>query len=540
MSPILIAAVGLAVLVVVLLLFVVSRIRVAGPNEAFIITGRKGKSSGDTSGQKVVMGASVFVVPFVQKLGAVDLSSRQIGVSVPAAVSSNGIRCVLEGVAVVKVGGTEELIRAAAQRFLGQQGEIDVFTREVLAGSLRAIVGRLSVEEIIRDRAAFAAAVAEEAENSLTGQGLVLDTFQLQDIQAEGNYLLDLGRPEAARAEMEAAIAEANARREAEQARIAAEEQIAVANRELSLKQAEIKAQTDAAAAEAAAAGPLAQAARDQDVISAQEQVAARRAELKERELDTEVRKPADAERYAVEQNAAALKAKQIAEAEAQAEKARLSGAAEREQRTALAEAVKAEGLAEADATRAKGEAVGLAEAAAIRAKGEAEAEATRLANQAEQERRMKLAEATQAEGLAEAEATRAKGDAEAEAMEKKAEAYSLYGEAAVLDIVADTLPKVVAEAARPMSQIDKVTVISTDGASETVRNVTSTVAQGTELTKALLGVDLGALLQGFVASKAVGSVAAGAPAKAPEAAEDGPIDASGADAADDVVPAPS
>ncbi len=156
----------------------------------------------------------MFVVPFVQKLGVMGLTSRQIGVSVPAAVSANGIRCTLEGVAVVKVGGTEELIRAAGPRFLGQQGEIDVFTREVLAGSLRAIVGRLSVEEIIRDRAA---------------------------------------------------IAEAVARRESEQARILAEEAIAVSNRELALKQAEIKALTDAAAA-----GPLSQAAKDQEVIAAE------------------------------------------------------------------------------------------------------------------------------------------------------------------------------------------------------------------------------------------------------------------------------
>jgi flotillin len=120
-----------------------------------------------------------------------------------------------------------------------------------------------------------------------------------------------------------------------------------------------------------------------------------------------------------------------------------------------------------------------------------------------------------------------AKGQAEAEAMEKKAEAYKHYGEAAVLDIVAEALPKVVAEAARPMSQIDKVTVISTDGASQTVKNVTSTVAQGTELTKALLGVDLGELLQSFMAARvatapagpadgALEAVGVGAPADTP------------------------
>jgi flotillin len=448
MDPLTTAGLGLVALVVVLIAFVISRIKVAGPNEAFIITGRKGKlGSDDTSGQKVVMGASVFVIPFVQKLGVMGLTSRQIGVSVPAAVSSNGIRCSLEGVAVVKVGGTESLIRAAGQRFLGQQGEIDVFTREVLAGSLRAIVGRLSVEEIIRDRAAFAAAVAEEAENSLTGQGLVLDTFQLQDIQAEGDYLADLGRPEAARAEKEAAIAEAIARRESEQARIRAEEEIAIANRELQLKVAEIQAETDAALANAAASGPLAQAAKDQEVIVAQEQVAARRAELKEAELDTEIRRPADAARYAVEQEAEANKAREIAHAQAEAEQTRLSGAAERERRTALAEAVRAEGLADADAIKAKGE-------------------------------------------------------AEAEAMQKKAGAYKEYGDAAIVDIVAEALPKIVAEAARPMSQIDTMTVISTDGASQTARSVASTVAQGQEIAKSLFGIDLGELVQGFVEAK--------------------------------------
>lgn len=522
LNPIAIAGLGLVVLAVALVALVVSRIRVAGPNEAFIITGRKGKAGGnDTSGQKVVMGASVFVVPFVQKLGVMNLSSRQISVSVPAAVSANGIRCTLEGVAVVKVGGTEELIRAAAQRFLGQQTEIDVFTREVLAGSLRAIVGRLSVEEIIRDRARFAGAVAEEAENSLTGQGLVLDTFQLQDIQAEGDYLLDLGRPEAARAEKEAAIAEAIARREAEQARISAEEMIAVANRELQLKQAEIKAETDAAAANAAAAGPLSQAAKDQEVIAAQEQVAARRAALKEQELDAEVRKPADAQRYAVEQEAEANRSREISEAQAAAETTRLSGAAERERRTALAEATKAEGLAEADAAKAKGEALGLAEATAMRAKGEADAEATRLANQAEQDRRTGLAEAIRAEGLAEADSIKAKGDSTAEAMRKKADAYKEYGDAAVVDIMAEALPKIVAEAAAPMASIDTMTVVSTDGASNLVRSVSSTVAQSQELAKSLLGIDLSALVQGFVNS---GTTDAGEPV----------IDASAADAPSD------
>src|SRR5690606_34173428 len=138
-------------------------------------------------------------------------------------------------------------------------------------GSLRAIVGRLTVDAIIKDRAAFASAVAEEAETSLTNQGLSLDTFQLQDIQAEGTYLEDLGRPEAARVAQDAAIAEARARQASEQERLIAEENIAVAQRQLALRTADIQAETDAANARAAAAGPLAQAARDQEVLTEQE-----------------------------------------------------------------------------------------------------------------------------------------------------------------------------------------------------------------------------------------------------------------------------
>lgn len=238
----LIAIGGAVLLALILVLFVLSRIKVAGPNEAFIVTGRKGRTtqtadgarSTDNSGQKVVLGASVFVLPVVQKLQSLDLSSRRIDVGIRGAVSKQGIRADLHGVAIVKVGGTEDAIRAAAQRFLHQQDEIDNFTREVLAGALRSIVGRLTVEEVIRDRAAFASAVAEEAEHSMTNQGLVLDTFQLQDILAEGSYLQDLGRPEAARVLKDAAIAEARARQEAEQERLLAEEAIAEANRNLS------------------------------------------------------------------------------------------------------------------------------------------------------------------------------------------------------------------------------------------------------------------------------------------------------------------
>lgn len=493
------AGVGLLLLVILL---VVGRIKVAGPNEAFIITGRRGNPvhnpetgevSLDMSGQKVVMGASVFVLPFVQKLHVMDLSSRRIPVGITGAVSAQGIKCDLEGVAIVKVGGNEDAIRAAAQRFLIQQQGIEGFTQEVLAGSLRAIVGRLTVEEIIRDRAAFATAVAEEAESSLTNQGLVLDTFQLQDIRAEGDYLADLGRPEAARVKKEAAIAEARARQAAEQERLLAEEQIAVANRALALRKAEIQAETDAAAAEAAAAGPLAKAARDQEVLAEQEKVAERKAALTDRQLDTEIRKPADAHRYRVEQEAQAAKNAAIAKAEANriatigaaeatAEQTRLTGEGERQRREALAKAHEIEG-------RAKG--------------------------QAQKLEREAIAEAVEAEGKATAAAILATGQAEAEAMEQKARSFAQYGEAAIIDRLAEILPELVRAASEPVGAIDNLTVVSTDGATSVARSVAGNLEQGLQIGTALTGVDLKELLAGL-ASKVTGRQAGATPAAEP------------------------
>ncbi len=484
--PILTAAIaGLVVLLVLVVLLILTRYKVAGPNEAFIITGRKGHEMRDpgtgaisagSSGQKVVMGGGVFVVPFVQKRATLDLSSRRIPVQIRGAVSGQGIKLNLDAVAIVKVGGNEDSIRAAAQRFLTQQDEIETFTQEVLAGALRSIVGSLSVEQIIRDRAAFAQRVADESEASLTGQGLVLDTFQIQDITDDGSYLADLGRPEAAKIGQFAAIAEANARRAAEQARIVAEQEIAIATRQLVLKEAEIKAETDAAAAQAAAAGPLAQADRDQAILAEREKVAVRQAALKERELDSEVRKPADAQRYRFEteaqgrRNSAILEAEArkvaaIAAAEADAEKARLIGEGEKSRRSALAEAEAIEGAKRGEAEKARR----LAEADAVRAEGEASASATL-----------------------------ATGHAEAQAMEQRAEAFARYNEAAVLQMLIEMLPKVAAELARPMGSIDKLTVISTDGAGALPKQVTNNMVQTMELLKSTTGLDLEALVKKY------------------------------------------
>lgn len=462
----------LVVLAIVAVLVVATRYKIASPSEAFIITGRKGqavtnpetgKVTTDLSGQKVVMGGGVFVTPLTQRRHSLSLASRRISVRITGAVSKQGIRLNLDAVAIVKVGGTEDFVRAAAQRFLHQQDEIEGFTQEVLAGSLRSIVGTLTVDEIIRDRAAFAAQVAEESISSLSNQGLVLDTFQIQDVSDDSQYLTDLGRPEAAVAAQNAAIAEANSRQASSQAEAKAEEEIAEAQRDLDLRRSSFKADTDRAAADAAAAGDMAKAERDQEVLTSQERVAERQAALTERQLDTEVRKPADAARYQKEQEAQAQRNSEIF----------------------TAEASKATAIAKAEA-----------EADRVRLSASADAERVRLEGESEKNRRQALAEALRTEGESEAAAIRAKGEAEAETLQRRAEAFEQYGQAAISQMVIEMLPQLARELAAPLASIDDLTVISNDGAGQLSRSVAGNLHETLEVVKRTTGLDVLGLLQ--------------------------------------------
>jgi len=477
-----IAISGFAVLFVLLVGTIVTRYKVAGPNEAFIITGRRDKRAVDLTGQKVVVGGGTFVIPFVQSMARIPLSSLQITLQVHKAPSSQGISLNVQAVAVVKIGGDEEHIRAAAQRFLGQTDSIHVFTTEVLEGELRAIVGTLTVEQIIQDRGAFASKVAEAAEASLSVQGLTLDSFSIKDVSdAEGTYLRDLGRPEAAKIKQQADIAEAESHKISEQSRLAADEQVAIAERTLALKQAEIKVETDTALAQAAAAGPLAKAARDQEVLAEEAKVAERRAAVTEKQLEVDVRKPADAERYRIEQQAEAQRNATVSQAE---------GA--RTAKVANAEAEKAARIAAAEASAIEGERLG----------------------SAEKSRRALIADAVRLEGEAEAAAKQAVGEAEAKAMQARSDAYKEYGEAAILEMLVKILPEVARELAAPMGNIDQLTVVSTDGASALPKALASNMAQVVELVKTTTGFDLNAMIADSAASSASSSAASTAAAR--------------------------
>ena len=355
--PSIIGIFGAIVAVVLIALVIIKRYRIAKPDEAIIVTGGKGKevrsadgtTTRDLSGQKVVTGGGVFVLPFVQKSFSISLRSRRLSITTEAQ-TTDGITIQAQAVAVVKVGGTQEMIRAAAQRFLSNSDEIDESTQEVLSGSLRSIIGGLTVLQIIRDRAIVAQSVLEAAEDALTKQGLVVDTLQIQEIRDGADYISNIGRPEAAKVRQTADIAETNAYQASEEAKIAAEKVLLDRNRELKLRQAEIQAETDKASAQAAAADPLEKAIQQQTIVQQQEITAQREVALKKEQLNAEVRAVAEAEAFRVEAIAKAEAAATVAAAEAEAR------------------ALETKGLAEARATEAKG----LAEAQAIDARARA------------------------------------------------------------------------------------------------------------------------------------------------------------------------
>jgi len=496
--------IGVVVFVILVVLIVLLRgIKVAKPDEAIIVTSRQkalksGQVETENAGQRVVFGSRVFVKPIVEAYFKLSLRSRQLNVQATAQ-TRDAITIRVNAVAVVKVGGSESMVRAAAQRFLNQQDQIETSTEEVLSGSVRSIVGQLTVTEIITNRSALQGQVLEAVRESLDVQGLTIDTLQIKEIDDDNGYIKDLGRAEAARVKQVAEIAESVSRQASEEARIAADQAVAESQRKLDLRNAEIQKETDKARAEASAAAPLAEAIAQQEVVAQQEITAGKRVGLRKQELDAEIRAVADAEAYAIGKNA-----------EANATAAVANANADRDARRSAAEAIEAEGIAERNRRRSAAEAV--------------EAEGV-----AEKNRRIAASEALQAEGEAEAVAIRVRGNAEAEATKLKAEALAERAGDLLRQQIIDQLPEIVRAASEPLSSIGTMTVISSDGkgTEQVGQNVASQLTTVTQILKDLVGIDLGDIVTGRVTGQAIGEGLAGGSGSARRAAKPAKADGS-------------
>ena len=328
------------VILILILAFVASRYKVAGANEAIIVAGSRGAKVHDERGQqisapgdkgvKVVVGGGTIVMPLLNRVGRLKLTARQINVQLSDAVTSQGIKVQVQGVATFKIGRDVESLRNAAERFLDAKPEqVDSIVKNVLEGSLRSIVGTLTIEELIRDRQKLLQQVQDAAKGDLATSGLQIDAFTIQSFSDESNYIELLGQQSVATVTRDARMAKATTDQEAA-VREAEAQQIKInAARDVSLREAETKTQVTAAQARADQAGPLAQAEATQEVVRKQTELAQLEADRKEKELLSTTVKPAAADAQAVIARAEGQKRARIASAEADAETTRLEGGAE-------------------------------------------------------------------------------------------------------------------------------------------------------------------------------------------------------------------
>ena len=457
------AIIAIVVIAIIVIFLAVGYVK-APPDMAFIISGIKKKS-------KIVIGKAAIRIPFFERLDKLNLRLIPIDVKTSNAVpTADYININVDATVNVKISNEPEKLRLAAENFLNKNTEyIAGVAREVLEGNVREIVGKMKLEEMVSDRQKFATLVKENAEPDLAAMGLDIISFNVQNF-VDGNEVIEnLGIDNIVKIKKAAAIARAESERdikvaqaaadkESNDAAVAAQTEIAKKQNELAIKRSELQQEADTKKAMADAAYEIQKEEQRKtiEVTTANADIAKQEREIelkqkevavKEQALEAEVKKQAEADKYAAQQKAdAALY-----------------------QRQKEAEAKQFEAQRQAEARKAQ-------------------AEADRFAKEQE-------AEGIRAVGEAEAAAIQAKGVAEAEAMEKKAEAYAKYNKAGVAELMIKVLADVAAKIAEPLGQIDKITIIGGDGGSNGVEqvagNVPAVMAKLFESMREATGIDL-------------------------------------------------
>ena len=436
------------------------RYRTAKSNEALIITGprlgdpeKESNIFTDSEGRsmKIIRGGGYLLKRF-QTSTPVNLTSFQLKLSTPRVYTNGGVPIVADAVAMVKVADSLNGIANYAEQFLGKaQKEIEEEIIEVLGSNLRAILSKMTVEEINNDREKFNFDVSEIAQKQLDLMGFKITALGLTDIRdadEENGYLENLGRPRIAEVRKLAEIAEADSEREtrihrAKMDQEAKEEEykrqitIAESKKEKDLKDAAFKEETERARAKSEQSYELEKAKLAKEVKEEELtlQFLERERAVKLEEEESKVRKAkADADYYETTRKA-----------EAEARKAEIDGETKARIR-------REEGSAEADV---------------IRERGKAEAESRRLL---------------------------------AEAMEK-------HGDVIITEKLIEMLPIFAEKIAQPLTNIDSVKIIDSgngQGVPSFGRSITKTMVDMQEPLKEMTGIDFAELIKSY-ASKTRG-----------------------------------
>ena len=488
-----------AVIVVFILILLFSGYLKAPPDVAYIISGIRKKP-------RILVGKAGIRIPFFERVDKLALGAIQIDVKTKSSIpTAEYINVKVDSTVAVRVGRDPEMIALAAQNFLNiNRDTIALKINDLLEGNIREIVGQMKLTEMVSDRKSFSEKVQVNVVPDLAKLGLELVTFNVQNFVDDNSVIDNLGIDNVEQIRKNAAIAKSDAQREiaiaeaenaktANDAKVKAAEEIAKRNNDLAIKQAELKKEADAkkAQADAALAIEAENQRKVQEIATADANLArqekeielkGREVEIKERALEAEIKKTAEAKKYAEQQEAdARLYATQ---------KAAEADLFER-QRQAEAAKIEAEKKAEADLALANADAAAKkALAEAVKAQGEAEAAAEK------------------AKGLAEAEAIKAKAEAEAEGLMKKAEAMKQYGDAAMADMQMqaikayfEQLPAIAEAVGQGYQGVDKIVMLGNDS-SQLAGNIMNTTTQISEGLSQSIGIDLKSLLAGFLGGK--------------------------------------
>ena len=213
---------GVAALFILLVaLNLISRwmIRICRPNEMLVVTGsRSNQGQQGIKGYRVVAnGGWTFVKPILETARRMDVTLLPVMVEVKNAYSKGGTPLNIQAIANVKVSSEPEVRNNAIERFLGRdREEIVQVARENLEGNLRSVLAQLTPEEVNEDRLRFAERIAEDVGDDLRRLGLQLDTFKIQSVSDDVDYLNSISRRRVAQIVRDAEIAEAEAIGEAE------------------------------------------------------------------------------------------------------------------------------------------------------------------------------------------------------------------------------------------------------------------------------------------------------------------------------------
>jgi flotillin len=491
------------VAIVALLLIIKGCWKVAGTNEVIIVSGL-GKVKKKTGG-------GIFVLPIVQKVQRMTLENIQVDFTSRNEIpTKDAIHVLVDAVANMAISTDPARQAIAASKFAGYSIEqIRDTVIPVLEGNIREIISQTAFEDLIRgDKKVFAERIQENVTPNLADLGIDLTTFNIQNFSDKNGVIRDLGvdniekvRKEAqiaaAKAKAEVAVAQARADKEANDAKVAAATEIEQKQTELKIRKAELQKQADTEQAKADAAKYIEaeNQRREQEIATANANLARQEKEIelqeravaiKEKALEAEIKKTAEAKKYAEQQ---------AADAKLYATQKQAEAELFHRQKQAEAQALEEQKRAEMERFAVEQEAAAKkAMAEAIEAEGKAKAEAAR------------------AQGEAEARAIEAKLLAEAEGLKEKAEALKQYGDAAreqqkldVIKVLFEQYPAIAQAIGEGYAGVDKIVMLGGES-NQLAGNMMNTITQVQEGLGASLGIDLKSLLSGMFGAKLIGN----------------------------------